>query len=280
MALYASEIEEILKYYQGIIDFYKQTLSRSPSGSLVWQNNRGRDQFLHLYRQNSKLIRRGITHNEPLKRALAQKEFALKALEILEPNVATLRSAIEQIVPFDPDEIMRSMTKGYAKLPEEYFFDRDLLSIDLHLDGEREARIGRHGEWGAREYEQSRYYEENKTVETSRGEFVRSKSEALILEQIYDAMIEVHYEQVQFINGIMIAPDFTFEGDDGRPFYWEHVGLLDQPDYARRNYDKLKRYYYAGLVPGDNLILSFEKHGKISVKQIDAIIENEVVPRL
>ena len=280
MALYASEIQEILKYYQGIVNFYKQTLSKSPSGSLVWQNNRGRDQFLHLYRQNSKLVRRGITCNEPLKRALAQKEFARKALEILEPNVSTLRGAIEQIIPFDPDEILRSMTKGYAKLPEEYFFDRDLLSIDLHLDGEREARIGRHGEWGAREYEQGRYYEENKTVETSRGEFVRSKSEALILEQIYDAMIEVHYEQVQFINGIMIMPDFTFEGHDGRLFYWEHVGLLDQPDYARRNYDKLKRYYYAGLVPGDNLILSFEKHGKINMKQIDAIIEYEVVPRL
>ena len=93
-------------------------------------------------------------------------------------------------------------------------------------------------------------------------------------------MIEVHYEQVQFINGIMIAPDFTFEGDNGEPFYWEHVGLLDRPDYARRNYDKLKRYYNAGLVPGDNLILSFEKHGKISIKQIDAIIEYEVVPRL
>ena len=45
----------------------------------------------------------------------------------------------------------------------------------------------------------------------------------------------------------------------------------------------MDQYYldgFAGLVPGDNLILSFEKHGKISIKQIDAIIEYEVVPRL
>ena len=278
--LYQDQLQEIMSHYENKIEWFIQRLASAPKGSLICQPNHGQVQFLQLYRENGKRIRRSITHNEPLKRALAQKEFARKALEILEPNVTTLRGAIEHIIPFDPDEILRSMTKGYAKLPEEYFFDRDLLSIDLHLDGEREARIGRHGEWGAREYEQSRYYEENKTVETSRGEFVRSKSEALILEQIYDAMIEVHYEQVQYINGIMIAPDFTFEGDDGRPFYWEHVGLLDQPDYARRNYDKLKRYYNAGLVPGDNLILSFEKHGKISIKQIDAIIEYEVVPRL
>ena len=60
----------------------------------------------------------------------------------------------------------------------------------------------------------------------------------------------------------------------------KQLGLLDRPDYARRNYDKLKRYYNAGLVPGENLILSFENHGKISIKQIDAIIEHEVVPRL
>ena len=256
--LYQDQLQEIMSCYENKIEWFIQRLASAPKGSLICQPNHGQLQFLQLYRENGKRIRRSITHNEPLKRALAQKEFARKALEILEPNVTTLRGAIEHIIPFDPDEILRSMTKGYAKLPEDYFFDRDLLSIDLHLDGERKARIGRHGEWGAMEYEQSRYYEDNKTVETSRGEFVRSKSEALILEQIYDAMIEVHYEQVQFINGIMIAPDFTFEGDNGEPFYWEHVGLLDRPDYARRNYDKLKRYYNAGLVPGDNLILSFE----------------------
>ena len=231
--LYQDQLQEIMSHYENKIEWFIQRLASAPKGSLICQPNHGQVQFLQLYRENGKRIRRSITHNEPLKRALAQKEFARKALEILEPNVATLRSAIEHIIPFDPDEILRSMTKGYAKLPEEYFFDRDLLSIDLHLDGEREARIGRHGEWGAREYEQSRYYEENKTVETSRGEFVRSKSEALILEQIYDAMIEVHYEQVQYINGIMIAPDFTFEGDDGRPFYWEPNYKLSRPFIKR-----------------------------------------------
>ena len=39
-------------------------------------------------------------------------------------------------------------------------------------------------------------------------------------------------------------------------------------------------YYDAGLVPGVNLILSFERHGSIDMGMIDAIIEHEVIPRL
>ena len=124
--LYQDQLQEIMSCYENKIEWFIQRLASAPKGSLICQPNHGQLQFLQLYRENGKRIRRSITHNEPLKRALAQKEFARKALEILEPNVTTLRGAIEHIIPFDPDEILRSMTKGYTKLPEEYFFDRDL----------------------------------------------------------------------------------------------------------------------------------------------------------
>lgn len=280
MALYESELQRILKYYSDIVQLYKQTINKAPQGSLVWQSNRGKDQFLHLYSVNGQRIRHGINGNIPLQRALAQKEFARKALKILEPNVESLRQAIDGIVPFDPNEILESMTKGYARLPEEYFFDRDLLSIDLHLEGEKDARIRRHQGWEDEEFHQSNYHDEYKTIKTSRGEMVRSKSEALILERLYSEKIKVHYEHVRYINDIKIVPDFTFEGRDGRPFFWEHVGMLDNYKYARDNYDKLRRYYHAGIVPGDNLILSFERHGDIDMEMIDAIIRCEVLPRL
>ena len=280
MALYESDIREILKYYLGIVDFYKKEIENGPPGNLVYQNSKGYDQFLHLYRDQGKLIRRGINQDEPLQRALAQKEFARKALEVLEPNVKLLEKALTGIIPFDPDAILASMTKGYAKLPEEYFFDRTYLECDLHLPGERAARIARHSGWKEEPYEKNHYHDEDKKIRTSRGEWVRSKSETLILEKCYRDEIEVHYEQVQVINDIVIVPDFTFQGADGRLFYWEHVGLLDDYGYAVSNYEKLKRYYYAGLVPGANLILTFERHGSIDMGFIEAIFEHEVIPRL
>ena len=115
---------------------------------------------------------------------------------------------------------------------------------------------------------------------TTQGEVVRSKSEALILERIHHFEVAVRYEMVRHIGNIQVAPDFTFEGRDGQLFYWEHVGMLDNSEYARSNYDNLKLYYYAGIVPGDNLILSFEKNGSIDMGAIDAIIEHEVLPRI
>ena len=36
----------------------------------------------------------------------------------------------------------------------------------------------------------------------------------------------------------------------------------------------------SGLLPGENLIVSFERHGSIDMGMIDAIIEHEVIPRL
>lgn len=280
MALYQAELQEVLKYYQGIIEIYNQRLAKAPPGSLNFQKNKSNGQFLHVYSDNGNIIRHGINHDHSLQRALAQKEFMRRALKVLEPNVATLKKAIEGIVPFDVDEILGSMTKGYAKLPEDYFFDRDLLAIDLHLDGEREARIRRHEEWGDREFYQNTKHEEYKRHTTSWGERVRSKSEMLILERIHHFEVQVHYEQVRHIGDVMVAPDFTFEGKNGQPFYWEHIGMLDHDEYARSNYNKLKLYYYAGITPGDNLILSFERHGVLDMGMIDAIIEHEVIPRM
>ena len=278
--LFSAQLDQLLSYYEDVLDQYSKTLQESPEGSLLYQKSHGCDQFLHQFWENDKRIRRCITHDDKILRALAKKEFARKALEVLEPNIATLRTAVEQIVPFDVDEILSSMTKGYAKLPEEYFFDRDLLAIDLHLDGEREARIRRHEEWGNTEFYQNTKHEESKRHTTSWGERVRSKSEMLILERIHHFEVQVHYEQVRHIGSITVAPDFTFEGKNGRPFYWEHVGMLDDYEYASKNYNKLKLYYYAGIIPGDNLILSFERHGVLDMGTIDAIIEHEVIPRI
>ena len=260
---------------------YSKQLENSPPGSLLWQKNKGKDQLLHSYRRDGARVREVITKKEDLQKALAQKEFARKAVTILNRNVDVLRNAINSITPFDPDEILESMTKGYSRLPEEYFFNRNQLVIDMKLDDEIKARIDRHREWGARPYRQSTYKEENKRIRTSRGLAVRSKSEALIIEALYRWYDIPHrYEQEQVVNGILINPDITLEDYNNEEFYIEHLGMMDNPSYARYNYEKLERYYGAGLIPGDNLILTFDRRGTINMGMIEAVIVNEIIPRL
>ena len=196
MALYKEKLEEIMTYYERIMNMYIHELEGAPEVRLVCQKNHNGKQFLLSVNVNGKRKRTSITNNMPVLRALARKEFARKALEILEPDVKALKEAVEKQKPFDPDLILESMTKAYRHLPEEYFFDREKVVTSLGLDGADEVRISRHKEWGEKPYDQSRYYEEHKNERTSRGEYVRSKSELLIIETLYHYEIPVHYEVI------------------------------------------------------------------------------------
>ena len=115
---------------------------------------------------------------------------------------------------------------------------------------------------------------------TSGGFRVRSKSEQHIAEQLLGYGVPFRYEQVVVIGNSVITPDLTFEDYWKEHFFWEHLGMMDNPEYAERNFRKLERYYDAGLVPGDNLILSFDRRGEIDMRIIDDIIRNQVIPRL
>lgn len=279
--IFTSTIEELLEYYDNLMEMYKSAMSESPPGSLIIQKNKGNDQYLHLFNKNGKRMRKGINKDREMIRALARKEFARKSLQVLEPDVALLKNALNNIVPFDPDEILKSMSKAYRKLPEEYFFNRSFININLKLDDEMKARIDRHRDWGRQPYEQSDYLPQYKKHITSKGLKVRSKSEVLICEcchKWYD--LPFRYEQIQVINGVIISPDLTFEDYKREYFYWEHLGMMDNPDYADRNFRKLERYYDAGLIPGDNLILSFDRCGDIDMRIINDIIRNQIIPRL
>ena len=172
------------------------------------------------------------------------------------------------------------MNKAYTLLPGEFFFDRDKLIIAAGLDGEDVARIKRHEEWGRKPYKEYWGYPENKTRTTSRGQKVRSASELLIAETLYKYSIPFHYEEELVVYGRTFATDFTFEAWDCRLFYLDYLGMMSNTKYARRNYKKLDDYYDIGLVPGDNLILAFDSNGIMNMGVIEAIIKNEVIPRL
>ena len=78
------------------------------------------------------------------------------------------------------------------------------------------------------------------------------------------------YEQPLQLAGRTRYPDFTIEDDEaGRTYYWEHLGLLVDPDYRRRWEGKRRAYLEAGVraieEPGDSdriLITTQEAQGQ------------------
>ena len=80
---------------------------------------------------------------------------------------------------------------------------------------------------------------------------LRSKSEVIIANLLHEHEIPFRYEQPLIAgDGTLRLPDFTVTSR-GRTYYWEHLGLLDQTQYAEEW--KRKQAWYDRWFPGQLL---------------------------
>lgn len=113
---------------------------------------------------------------------------------------------------------------------------------------------------------------------TARGELVRSISEVVVADSLNVEGIDYHYEKtLRGADGIDRYPDFTAEDTEtGVTVYWEHLGMLSDPSYAKRWVKKLEWYKIMGLEPngpenskGERLVTSENRiDGAIDSAQI------------
>lgn len=86
------------------------------------------------------------------------------------------------------------------------------------------------------------WYEQGRIHRTLADQLVRSKSEVIIANLLFDREIDFQYEwQLTAPDGSFYLPDFTLHVH-GQTYYWEHWGLHDQTEYAARM-EKKKRWY-------------------------------------
>ena len=96
---------------------------------------------------------------------------------------------------------------------------------------------------------------------TLRGEKVRSKSEMIIANMIFDMGLDYRYEyplEGHITLGIK-RPDFVFFTKDRSIIVWEHLGMLDNKIYARKWKKKLEWYTENGFVEGETLFVTKDK---------------------
>ena len=118
-----------------------------------------------------------------------------------------------------------------------------------------------------------KYFEENLIHKTKRGEFVRSKSELIIADKLFDKGIHYDYEKDFIRDGKKKIPDFTinYMGDE---YIWEHCGMMSNADYKKRWEDKKIWYAEHGFLEGQNLIATYEYNNSgFDSQSIDEIID-------
>jgi hypothetical protein len=95
---------------------------------------------------------------------------------------------------------------------------------------------------------------------TEKGHLVRSKSELVIANMLFQLGIDYEYERV--CDGTAapgrLRPDFSFISPDGDLLVWEHLGMLSRPDYKRGWEWKREWYARNGFVEEKTLFTSTE----------------------
>lgn len=110
-----------------------------------------------------------------------------------------------------------------------FLVDGNLSSLELHQEIARYLGVDRHML--------------NKIYSTVKGDLVRSKSEVIIANLLYQNQIQFEYEKKLYYDiDKWVEPDFTILLNDGRELYWEHLGMLGLESYDKRWSEKQDIY--------------------------------------
>lgn len=225
-------------------------------------NSHGRPRYY--YRANSK-DRSGVYikdgHEEEIQN-IVQRNYDLDVLKKAKEELSYLRRFLAQY----PKTVVEDV---YPKLNPA----RQLLIVPAILTMEQFVEEWESVSWepkGFRPDDESEYY--NKL-----GVRMKSKQETILSNQFIDRDVPQRYEFPIRLKGIgKVHPDFMLLNKRTRKeYYWEHMGLWDDPWYRKRAIHKLIAYQRSGIYIGEQLILTFETSAyHTSMYDVDQLIDH------
>ena len=219
-------------------------LRKAPVGSLKASRHGKGFQYHHRTEKSGSNGEYIPKRDRGLAKDLAQKEYAQKLLKSVEAEIKALQRALSSFPNIPAEDIYDSFPDSKKCLIEPFYETADQLK-------ER---------WASIEYEGNFYHPVNTGLETDRGEEVRSKSELIIANTLKRKEVPYRYESPLRLKGIgVVHPDFTILNIRKREtFYWEHLGMMDDPVYSENAMKKIRYYIKNGIYPGESLIITHE----------------------
>ena len=194
------------------------------------------------------------------------KDYNEKFLVDAAREIVHLEDAIAKLSKSNADLTYRNLSDFRRKLVTPYLLTDELYSA----------------QWLAKSSKQETFLAENLVYDTKRGEKVRSKSEAIIADVLYDLGIPYVYEKKLVLkDGASRRPDFTLlDMKQRREIYLEHFGLLDDPEYLAKTLQKLDEYRTNGIYPGKNLIFTYETEAlPLDIKGIRKMLDDLLISK-
>ncbi len=252
-------------------DSIEQQLLSLPIGHLYYNNQKKGDKDYTVYYVLDGKKRIYISRNKKLCQELALRRFLESQQLSLTEYIGALDIAIEESKKVSKEAILDSLPTEITNLLE--CKNEDSLFFEYVEQGKQEEQL-----WLNQEYIKSTEHPEHLRHRTSSGELVRSKSEVIVYEKLLAFGVAFRYEREKYFDGYRVHPDFEIRRRDGKIMYWEHCGLMNRQDYIDTYHWKLEHFEKEGIVPWDNLIVTFDDpYGNINVNIIESEIQNRIL---
>lgn len=239
-----NNIQALKTSTQDHIKQIKSRLNNAPAGCLRISGKRSRSQYYHRTDPSDKLGTYIPRKDQDIAVKLAQKDYDIRLLKVLEKQLKIVERLLND---YDP--------KAALRVYEELTDPRKKLVTPEFLPDDEFVK-----QWFERPYKKLGFKKDEPEYYTAKGERVRSKSEILIADALARHNIPYRYEYPIIIDGVPVAaPDFNCLNVRLRKdYYWEHLGMMGDNDYANKNVRKLNRYTLADGFDESRLILTFE----------------------
>ncbi len=210
-----------------------------PDGNLIVNKNGNYYKFY-----NSKDGARTLipSSQKELIQKLAMKKFFLRRIDAYEKEMHAIKRYLSTLPVKTEEDLVRA-----APIYKELL--KPLLGDTFDMSA-----------WEMQEYDKCEDYPEDLIIDTIKGDKVRSKSEAIIADELFRSKIPYRYECSLIVGNTLMHPDFTAINVRTREiFIWEHFGKADDEGYLNRNcINKMNKYLHAGYIPTINMITTYE----------------------
>ena len=242
-------IRDIIDFFQfeikrerKLVKFMEQRVEMISDGFLG-ERQQGYNHYYYLYTKTNgtkqgMVLDPSIDEHREVIKELMEKKTLIHGLPLLRKNIRTMERGLTDLKQYHPF----------------MFKYGEILGSDYYLEGDVCIR-----EWKKKKEIMNPYRREDLVQETKKGVKVRSKSEGMISDMLYDKGILYKYETALKLGGKTVYPDFEIlHPRTGELIWWEHLGKADSGPYVQKNLERLEAYGRSGIIQGKNLIVTSE----------------------
>ncbi len=201
-------------------------------------------------------------------------EFLQKQMAFIDNQIISLQAAMknelleEDILADNSIHELLKNVRNCPRVPAEFFHPQSPYRPFLisHLEKEYGWII----KWYLADFKKNPDHPENLKFPVKLGYKVRSKSEVLGADRLFEEGILFHYEELILMSGEEAYPDYYIPITVTDIYAWEHCGAMDKEGYFHRTRGKILTYLDHHWFPGINMITTYEtRQFPLTEEQVD-----------